>query len=110
MWALWVSNGLIEGENIPPQRFASLAAPPKGQSRRPRHSLVSPLTSLQLGLRFLAVLYFGEGQTFSARQKEASLGIPRSPLRGILWKKLSQFQRLFLLTIIFIYAKLAGNL
>ena len=51
--------------------------------------LVSPLTSLQLGLRFLAVLYFGEGQTFSARQKEASLGIPRSLLGRYYMGKLS---------------------
>ena len=31
--------------------------------------LVSPLTSLQLGLRFLAVLYFGEGQAHLLAKK-----------------------------------------
>ncbi|RLE14649.1 hypothetical protein DRI96_01145 [Candidatus Aerophobetes bacterium] len=46
MWALWVSHG-----------------------RRPRHSLVSPLTLLQLGLRFLAVLYFGEELTYLLAKK-----------------------------------------
>jgi len=44
MWALWVSNGLIEGKNIPPQRFASLAAPPnKGakQTASPEFDITS---------------------------------------------------------------------
>ena len=60
----------LRRKNIPPQRFASLAAPPdKGQSRRPRHSLVSPLTFLQLGLRGLAVLYFSEELTHLLAKK-----------------------------------------
>ncbi|RLE13806.1 hypothetical protein DRI96_02445 [Candidatus Aerophobetes bacterium] len=46
MWALWVSHG-----------------------RRPRQSLVSLLTLLQLGLRFLAVLYFSEGQAHLLAKK-----------------------------------------
>jgi len=67
--ALWVSNGLIEGAmlRISPSTLALLPLISKADGLA--RVLVSPLTSLQLGLRFLAVLYFSEELTYLLAKK-----------------------------------------
>ena len=87
MWLLGILAGVLRGKIFPLNASLRSLLPLKGKADGLAIVLVSPLTSLQLGLRGLAVLFFSEGANSSARQKEASLGIPREPFREIFVEK-----------------------
>jgi len=87
MWLLGILAGVLRGENIPPQRFASLAAPP---NKRAKQS-ASP-NSWYHFLLLCSSASRGEGQAHLLAKKRVSRKNTQEPCREIPAEKLSQCQ------------------